>query len=94
MANPRFATLVADTETILDLDANYGQVEVTLISGAANAWFNTSNVAVGPVAGSQDGNHFIGAVLPTKVVADNTSGQASRVRIRSTGTPTVQVYGS
>ncbi|WP_433731017.1 hypothetical protein ACQP2Y_21605 [Actinoplanes sp. CA-051413] len=94
MANPKFVTLVADTEAIVDLDTNYGQIEVTLTANAANTWFNTANTAVGAVAGAQDGNHYLGATLPTKIVPDLTGGQNSRVRIRSTGTPTVQVYGS
>lgn len=94
MPNPRVLTLSADTEQNVELDANYGQVEVTLVANAANTWFNTAGTAVGPVAGNQDGNHYLGAALPVKVVADNTSGQNSRLRIRSAGTPTVQVYGT
>lgn len=93
MPNPRVLVLVADVEQNVELDNNYGQIEVTLIANAANSWFNTAGTAVGPVSGSQDGNHYLGAALPVKVVADNTSGANSRLRIRSVGTPTVQVYG-
>lgn len=93
MANPKFVTLTADTESVVTLDYNYSQVEVALISGAATTYFNTADVPIGTVAGSVDGNHALTSTLVAKVVLDLTSGAASKVRLRSAGTPTVQVTG-
>lgn len=93
MANPVFVTLVADTENVLTLDNNYGQVEVALISGAATTYFNTADVAIGAVAGNMNGNHALTTTLVAKTVQDQTGGAATKVRLRSAGTPTVQVLG-
>lgn len=92
MANPRVVTLVADTDTTVTLDANYGAVEVTLLSGAATTVFNTGGVAIGS-ATPADGNHTLTTTLLSKVVPDTTSGAASVVHLRSAGTPTVAVFG-
>ena len=91
--NPRYVTLSADTETVVTLDTNYGQVEVAMISGSAVVYFNTTDTPIGAVAGNMDGNHAVTAALPAKVVTDGTGGTASKVRLRSAGTPTVQVAG-
>jgi hypothetical protein len=93
VANPVYVTLVSDVETELDLDANYGRVEVTIVANAATTYFNATNTPIGPVAGSQDGNHLLSATLISKTVVDGTGGTASTVRLRSSGTPTVEVYG-
>lgn len=93
MPNPRFVVLQADVEQVLTLDDNYGQVEVTLIANPALTYFNTADTAIPAVAGNMDGNHALSSTLIAKVVADRTAGAASKVRIRSAGTPTVQVQG-
>lgn len=93
MANPRFQTLSTDTDTTVTLDANYGQVEVTLVTNPATTYFNATGTAIGPVAGSMDGNHVLTATLIAKVVTDGTAGTNTVVHLRSAGTPTVQVLG-
>lgn len=91
--SPYHATLVADTELVVTLDANYGQIEVTVIAGPAVTYFNTNDTAIGAVAGDMSGNHVLPAVLCSKTVRDATSGAVSKVRLRSAGTPTVSVCG-
>lgn len=94
MANPVYVTLVADTEATPTLDANYAYVEVALVSGAATTYFNTSDTPITTVAGGPvAGNHVLTTTLPAKLVPDMTGGQASKVRLRSTGAPTVQLWG-
>lgn len=93
MANPKYVTLVADTESVVTTDDNFGQIEVTIVANPALTYFNTKDAAIGPVAGSMDGNHALSSTLIAKVVRDETGGTASKVRIRSAGTPTVQVLG-
>lgn len=92
MANPRVTTLVADTDTVVTLDANYGTVEVTLIANAATTQFNASGTAISSST-LTDGNHILTTTLVSKTVADATSGAVSVVHLRSSGTPTVAVYG-
>lgn len=94
MANPVYATLTADVETVLTLDANYGQIEVALISGAALTCFNATDTAITTVAGGPvNGNHVLTTTLPAKVVVDGTGGAVSKVHLRSAGTPVVSVMG-
>ncbi len=93
MALPQHFTLSADTEKIFTLDGDYGAVRVVVYANPATIFFNTRNVAVPAVAGSQDGQHVIPAVLAVAEVADETGGTVSVVRMRSTGTPTVMVTG-
>lgn len=93
MANPQYRQLTADTEASVDLGTNCGLVEVAIIAGTGTVYFNTTDTAIGPVAGNMDGNHAISATLPAKIVADGTSGASSKVRLRSSGTPTVSVCG-
>jgi hypothetical protein len=93
VANPKFVTLVADTEQTVTLDSNYAQVEVALISGPATTYFNTTDTTIGTVSGAMDGNHALTTTLVAKVVQDGTGGTASKVHLRSAGTPTVQVLG-
>jgi len=91
VASPRYVTLAADTDTPVDLGANYGSVEVTLVANAATTQFN----ATGTVIGSStltDGNHVLTTTLLSKVVKDDTSGNTV-VHLRSSGTPTVAVAG-
>lgn len=92
MANPKYVTLVADTDTEVELDSNFGYVEVSLISGVADTQFNTSDTAIAS-SSLTDGNHVLTATLPTKTVVDRTSGGVSVVHLRSSGMPTVQVFG-
>ncbi len=92
MANPKVVTLVADTDTTVTLDSNAGYVEVALIANAATTVFNTRNAAIAS-ATPADGNHTLTSSLPAKIVADETAGAASIVRLRSSGTPTVSVCG-
>lgn len=94
MANPIHRTLSADTELVLPLEANYGEVEVVIVGNAATTYFNTSNTPIGPVAGDMDGNHVLTAALLGKQVQDRTGGASSTLRIRSAGTPTITVTGS
>ncbi len=91
-ASPAYITLAADTEQTVTLDANYAAVEVTLVSGAATTYFNAKNVAIGAVAGAQDGNHVLNTSMPSKIVRDETTGNTV-VHLRSSGTPTVCVAG-
>ncbi|HLL69012.1 MAG TPA: hypothetical protein VK453_25355 [Micromonosporaceae bacterium] len=93
MANPQHFTLVADTEKVFTLDQNYGQVRITVLANPAIIYFNAADAAIGPVAGSMDGNEALPAVLCSRVVADRTSGTVSKVRVRSAGTPTISVSG-
>jgi hypothetical protein len=93
MANPKFVTLSVDVEQTITLDSNYSQVEVALISGAATTYFNTTDTTIGSVSGTMDGNHALTTTLVAKVVQDGTGGAASKVHLRSAGTPTVQVLG-
>ncbi len=93
MPNPVFKVLQADTELSFDLDRNYGVVEVAIVANGANTWFNTSNTPIGAVAGNMDGNHILTTTLPAKTVLDLTEGANSKIRLRSSGTPTVQVTG-
>ncbi len=76
----------------MTLDANYGAVEVTLVANPATTYFNARGVAIGAVAGTQDGNHMLSATLLSKTVKDDTTGNTI-VHLRSSGTPTVQVAG-
>lgn len=94
MANPQYVTLVADTETRIDLDQRYGAVEISIISDPDLTCCNTRDVAITTVAGGPvDGHHALTATLPAKIVAAADLGGASVVRLRSTGTPTIGVYG-
>lgn len=93
MANPVYRTLVADTDTPVTLDANYGYVEVTLVANAAATYANAAGVAIGPIATPPDGAHLLNATLLSKVIRDETAGISTVVHLRSSGTPTVQVCG-
>jgi hypothetical protein len=92
MANPRYVTLVADTDTPVTLDANYGAVEVSLIANGATTQFNATGTAIASST-LTDGNHALTTTLLSKTVIDGTAGAASVVHLRSSGTPTVAVYG-
>lgn len=91
--SPAHVTLSADTETELVLDRNYGEVEVTLTENPARTFFNATDTPIGTVGGNMDGNHILTSTLVSKVVADGTAGSVTKVRLRSVGTPTVQVMG-
>jgi len=91
--NPAYVTLVADTDTTLTLAANYGAVEVVLIANPAVTQFNTTNTAI-TTSTLTDGNHAVSSTLPAKTVRDESGGGPTVVRLRSSGTPTVGVYGS
>lgn len=91
--SPAYTVLVADTEAVVTLDGNYGQVEVALVAGAANTWFNATGTTIGAVAGSMDGNHILTTTLLAKVVQDKSPGNVTVVHLRSSGTPTVSVLG-
>lgn len=93
MANPIHRVLTADTELRVELDRNYGEVEVAIVANPATTYFNTTDAAIGAVAGTQDGNHVLSTALLAKTVDDATAGQNSVLRIRSAGTPTVTVTG-
>lgn len=93
MANPSYSVLVADTDTVITLDGNYGQVEVALVANAANTWFNATGSAIPAVASPQDGNHILTTTLVAKVVRDQSPGATTVVHLRSSGTPTVSVLG-
>lgn len=93
MANPQIFTLVADTEKVFTLDANYGEIRITVVANPATIYFNTSDTTIGPVAGSMDGNEVLPAVLCSRVVRDQTLGVVSKVHVRSAGTPTIAVGG-
>lgn len=93
MANPQIFTLSADTEKTFTLDANYGEVRVTVIANPAVIYFNTSDTAIGSIVGNMDGNEPLPAVLCSRVVKDQTLGAVSKVRVRSAGTPTISVGG-
>lgn len=92
MANPKIITLVADTDTTCTLDVNYAEVRVTVISNPAVVQFNTAGTAIASST-LTDGNEVLPAVLCSRVVADKTSGAASVVHLRSTGTPTLCIGG-
>jgi hypothetical protein len=94
VANPLHRTLTADAELVLPLDSNFGEVEVVITANAATTYFNTSNTAIGPVAGNMDGNHVLTTTLLGKTVQDKTGGGVSTLRIRSAGTPTITVTGT
>ncbi len=94
MANPVHRVLIADTELVLPLEANFGDVEVVIVANAATTYFNTSDTPIGPVAGDMDGNHVLTTTLLGKQVQDRTGGAVSKLRIRSAGTPTITVTGS
>ncbi len=93
MSNPQHFTLQADTEKVFTLDANYGEVRITVLANPAVVYFNTSDTTIGTVAGSMDGNEALPAVLCSRVVRDLTAGVPSKVRVRSAGTPTISVGG-
>lgn len=90
--SPAYVTLVADTDTAVTLDKNYGAIEVTLVANAATTQFNATGT---PIASSSltDGNHVLNTTLVSKTVIDGTGGGASVVHLRSSGTPTIMVYG-
>lgn len=90
--SPAYVTLVADTDTPVELDGNFGAVEVTLVANAATTYFNAKGNTVPAVASSQNGNHMLTTTLLSKVVRDETSGNTV-VHLRSSGTPTVCVAG-
>lgn len=94
--SPFHFTLAADVETVVTLDGNYGEVRVTILDNAALTFFNTSDTPIGSVAAGitgQDGNEALPATLCSRTVRDRTSGAASKVRLRSLGTPTISVGG-
>lgn len=96
VANPQHVVLSSDTQQIITLDANYGQVEITVVANPAVIFFNVKDEAIGTVAGAVDtmDGHQVGpAALWSKIVRDETSGTVSKVRLRSAGTPTVSVRG-
>jgi hypothetical protein len=92
VANPRIVTLVADTDTPITLDQNFGAVEVALIANAATTLFNARGAAIASSTPG-DGHHVLTVTLPAKVVPDETGGQATVVHLRSSGTPTLLVAG-
>lgn len=94
MVNIQHVTLVADTERIFTLDANYGEVRITMWANPSVLAFNTGNVAITSVASTiPDGNQVLPAVLCSRVVKDLTSGSVSVVRVRAQGTPSITVEG-
>ncbi len=91
MANPRYVTLTADTDTPVDLGFNAGAVEVSLIANAATTQCNVAGTVIASST-LTDGNHVLTASLLSKVVEDKTTGNTF-VHLRSSGTPTVCVAG-
>lgn len=91
MANPKIVTLVADTDTPVDLGSNFGAVEVALIANAATTLANATGTTI-TSSTPADGNHTLTTTLPVKTIQDFTTGNTV-VHLRSSGTPTVQVYG-
>ncbi len=91
MASPRFVTLTADTDLPVDLGANFGAVEVTLIANPATTQFNATGTTIASST-LTDGNHVLTTTLLSKVVRDDTTGNTI-VHLRSSGTPTVCVAG-
>lgn len=91
MANPRYVTLVADTDTPVDLGSNFGAVEVTLVANAATTQFNATGTAI-TSSTLTDGNHVLTTTLLSKTVKDDTTGNTI-VHLRSSGTPLVSVAG-
>jgi hypothetical protein len=92
-ATPQHFTLVADTEKIFTLDQNCANIRIVVVANPAVIYFNTKDTAIPAVASNQDGNQVIPGVLAVAEVADETSGNTSKVRMRSAGTPTVMVTG-
>lgn len=96
VANPVHVTLVANTETELTLDGNYGHVEVTVTANPALIYVNTKDVEIPTVAGALSTLGDSDAIPPVycaKVLRDETSGTNSKVRLRSAGAPTLCVKG-
>lgn len=92
-ATPQHFTLTADTEQVITLDQNCGQVRIVVYANPATIFFNTRNVAVPAVAGSQNGQQVIPAALAVVDIDDETGGASTIVRVRSAGTPTIAVTG-
>jgi hypothetical protein len=90
--SPAYVTLVADTDTTVELSSNAGAVEVSLIANAATTVFNTTNTAIAS-SSPVNGQHVVTASLPSKTVKDESGGNTTVVHLRSSGTPTVCVAG-
>lgn len=90
--SPAYVTLVADTDTTVELATNHGAVEVSLIANAATVVFNATNTAIASSA-LANGQHAVTASLPSKVIKDDSGGNTTVVHLRSSGTPTVCVAG-
>lgn len=92
VASPAYVTLVADTDTTVELSANAGAVEVSLIANAATVVFNTTNTVI-TASTPANGQHALTASLLSKVIKDESGGNTTVVHLRSSGTPTVCVAG-
>lgn len=89
MANPQHFTLVAATVKTFTLDADYGEVELTNVDGAAAVYFTTNGTT--PVAAA-DGTYVLPAAIGRLTVKPHTQG-VSVVKAISTGTPKISVRG-
>lgn len=93
MANPKYATLTANTVATVTLDKDYDVVEVVVAvaDASSNAVYYTSDGSTPGVA--TDGSQYVagsaGSFLQTYVTTDG----ATVVKLKSAGTPTVQVRG-
>lgn len=89
VANPQHFTLVANTVKTFTLDADYSEVEVTNLDGAAAVYFT---VGTATPAVDADGSHVLPAAIGFLTVQPRTSGPTV-VKAISAGTPKISVRG-
>lgn len=90
MANPQHFTLVANTIKTFTLDADYAEVEVMNLDGAATVYF-TIGAGSTPAVGA-DGSDVLPAAIGFLSLRPKTSGPTV-VKTISSGTPTISVRG-
>lgn len=91
MSETQHATLVANTEAVITFTKNFGKVRVTQVANPALTYCNAKDTAIGSVVGDMTGNDVLPGVLCSLEMDDETGGVATKVRVRSVGTPTISV---
>lgn len=90
MPTTRHVTLTAGDVTVVDLEHNFGRVEVLNRSGTAEVWFRVDGQP--PEIGG-DNTHVLPAAIAGLDVPDDSPGLSTVVRLISPGSPAVSVRG-
>lgn len=93
MANPKYATLVANTVSTVTLDADFTRVEVvvdTAASGNPNIYVT---VGGSTPAAQTDGSILLPGFGGSAVELSSPEGEATIIKLKCSGTPVLQVRG-